>query len=262
MSEEKKKVTALILAAGSGSRMGAGIRKQYRLLAGEPVIVHTLRAFLQMEEVTEIILAAPPGEEEECRSLTAGAVSAARNAGRDIPVKVIVGGVHRYDSVLYGLRAAAAEGTEAEDIVLIHDGARPFADHAMIRRLLCDIRQYGAAAAAVPVKDTIRIAGPDGFGIATPDRESLRSMQTPQGFRLRDILEAYEAIVPRTGNDGRYTDPDGSVTAVTDDVFVFMAYRERKVMLTEGSYENIKITTPEDMLLAEQILEERKEARQ
>ncbi len=85
-------------------------------------------------------------------------------------------------------------------------------------------------------------------------------MQTPQGFFLRDILEAYEAIVPRTGQDGRYTDPDGKVTAVTDDVFVYMAYRERKVMLTEGSYENIKITTPEDMLLAGQILAERREA--
>lgn len=251
--------------------MGAGIRKQYRLLAGEPVIVHTLRAFLQMEEITDVVLAAPPGEEEALREMTAGTVAAARAAGRSVAVCITAGGEHRYDSVLYGLRAAAGAGNEelsgetgrhpADDIVLIHDGARPFADHAMIRRLLRDIRQYGAAAAAVPVKDTIRIAGPEGFGIATPDRESLRSMQTPQGFFLRDILEAYETIVPRTGSDGRYTDAEGKVTAVTDDVFVYMACRERNVMLTDGSYENIKITTPEDMLLAEQILAERKEAK-
>ena len=258
-----RKVTALILAAGSGSRMGEGVKKQYRLIRGEPLLVHTLRAFMRMPCVTDILITAPKGEEDECLELAAQAAKGIKEAGiwagPGRPVHVAAGGRRRCDSVLNGLKVISenTEGQAKDHIVMIHDGARPFADAAMADRLTADVEKYGSAIAAVPVKDTIRIADDDGFGIATPDRQTLWSMQTPQVFMLETILEAYSAVIPAADEAGRYTDREGNTVTVTDDAFVYMTHTGKPVKLTEGSYENIKITTPEDMLLAEQILKER-----
>ena len=225
-----EKVTALILAAGSGSRMGDGVKKQYRLLLGEPLIVHTLRAFARMAAVDDILLAVPQGEEDDCRNLVAGLEFSGLKR-----IRIVTGGERRCDSVLNGLREAQG------DIVLIHDGARPFADEKMINAIISDVKSYGSGVAAVPVKDTIRVCDADGFGVTTPDRSTLMSMQTPQAFRLEEIRRAYEAVLA-----------DESV-ALTDDAQVYMLYTGKPVKLTYGSYENIKITTPEDMLLAQEI---------
>ena len=252
-----RKVTALILAAGSGSRMGEGLKKQYRLIQGEPLLVHTLRAFMRMPLVTDILITAPEGEEESCRELALQAAEGIKEAGAGRqPVHIAAGGRRRCDSVLNGLKKIAelSEGLMKDHIVMIHDGARPFADDAMAVRLVADVEKYGSAIAALPVKDTIRIADSEGFGVETPDRQTLWSMQTPQVFMLNTILEAYSAVIPMTDEAGRFTDRTGSTVTVTDDAFVYMAHTGRPVRLTEGSYENIKITTPEDMLLAEQIL--------
>ena len=252
------KVTALILAAGSGSRMGDGVKKQYRLLLGEPLITHTLRAFLNMQAVDDIMLTVPEGEEDGCRKLAAELETETGRAGS---IQITTGGARRCDSVLKGLQAIhtgmsedavneAAEEEAADCIVLIHDGARPFADENMVNGIIRDVKAYGSGVAAVPVKDTIRVRDENGFGVSTPDRSTLMSMQTPQAFYLGEILEAYEAVL-HPADDGEET--GGSGITLTDDAQVYTLHTGRPVRLSEGSYENIKITTPEDMLLAQEI---------
>ena len=225
------KAVAVVLAAGSGKRMGTDTPKQLLDLCEKPVIYWTLRAF-EESIVDAVVLVAPPEVAERIEP------SGFRKVKRVVP-----GGEERYHSVLAGLRGVEDEAVGGADFVLIHDGARCLVTPELIERTLADAARYGAAVAAVPVKDTIKRVSPDGFAAETLDRSELRQMQTPQTFSFPMIKEAYENLMRR--------DP---LPPVTDDAEVLALTQNRRTFLSEGSYENLKLTTPDDLVAAEAIL--------
>ncbi len=230
------KITAIVLAAGHGRRMGDGIEKQYRELAGCPMVCHSLRAFEQ-SPVDDIVLVSGAGEEEFCRERIVKAYGFRKVAA------IAAGGPERYHSVYEGLKAA--KGCE---YVLIHDGARPCVTESIIRAAIDGAVRFRACVTAVPVKDTIKVADPEGFARATLDRSVLWAMQTPQAFSYPLVLEAYSRIL-----SGEYDLHD-----VTDDAMVVERMTGERVRLIRGSYENIKVTTPEDLAVAEAFLRKRR----
>ncbi|MBU3128598.1 2-C-methyl-D-erythritol 4-phosphate cytidylyltransferase [Clostridium tagluense] len=221
---------AIILAAGKGTRMGQSINKQYLKINKHPILYYTLKAFTQCDCIDEIIVVVAEGEMDYCREEII-------NKYNFFKVKaVIVGGAQRQDSVLNGLKAL-----RNCEIVLIHDGARPFINESIIKNAILYANLYGATACGVKPKDTIKIVDASGFSIKTPDREMLFCVQTPQAFKYDLILKCHMKI---SEEDIR----------VTDDTMVVERYGNR-VYLYEGSYNNIKITTPEDLEMGKQILE-------
>lgn len=227
-----EKVTAIVLAAGSGKRMNSAVHKQYMLLAGKPVLYYTLKVF-EESGVTDIVLVVGEGEAEYCRQEIVD-----RYAFRKVNA-IVRGGKERYHSVHAGLVAASGA-----DYVLIHDGARPLVTVDMIERSIAGAKEYQACVVGMPVKDTIKVIGEDGFAKETPDRSTLWQIQTPQSFSYSLISDAYERII-RQGE-----------VSVTDDAMVLELACGRQVRVIEGSYQNIKITTPEDLLVAEAYLRE------
>jgi 2-C-methyl-D-erythritol 4-phosphate cytidylyltransferase len=224
------KYSVVIAAAGQGKRMGAGKNKQFLLLRGEPLIIHTLRLFEQDPFCEKIILVANRGECQIMRKLT--------NQYKVLKVSdVIEGGKERQDSVKNGIDALTEE-----QIVLVHDGARPFVSHRVIHKLVEKAEEMGAAIAAVPVKDTIKRAKA-GIVIDTQKREELWSVQTPQAFSLALIREAHSQAA------------EADVLG-TDDASL-VEWLGHAVAIVEGDYQNIKLTTPDDLLFAEAILQER-----
>lgn len=229
-----EKIAAIVLSAGSGKRMKSDVPKQYLDLAGKPVIYYSLKSF-QDSEVDEIVLVAGADDIEYCRTEIVERYNLTKVR------RIVAGGRERYDSVYEGLKAVG----EA-DYVLIHDGARPMLTGEMIARSLQAARQDGACVLAVPVKDTIKVADAEHFASHTPKRSSLWAVQTPQVFSYPFICRAYEKLFldRQSGKE---------VPQITDDAMV-AEYGGAKVRLVDGCYENIKITTPEDMLLAEALL--------
>ena len=227
--------SAVVAAAGGSSRMG-GVNKLLLPLEGIPVLARTLRALDEARLVDEIVVAA---REEDL--LTIGDLC--RTYGVTKPVKIVRGGETRAASVL----AAAMECREDGAFIAVHDGARPLAEPALIDSVIQLAFRTNAAAAAVPVKDTIKVTA-EGKIVSTPDRETLRAVQTPQVFDGALLRAALQAAV------------DGGIP-VTDDCSA-VERMGKEIYLTEGSYENIKITTPEDMALAAAILQRREEAGQ
>ena len=219
--------TAIVLAAGRGTRIGTEIPKQFLEAGGEPLVMRSLRAFDESPEIDEILLVTSKDYLGYCRELVS-------KSGLKKIKAVIEGGRERYDSVYRALLAA-----EHTDYVMIHDGARPFLTEEIIRR--CDeaMKKYGAAAAGMPSKDTVKIADEDGFAAVTPKRSRVWMIQTPQAFSYRLIREANEILI--SGN---------RMAGVTDDAMIVEASGLAKVKLVEGSYENIKITTPDDLVRA------------
>lgn len=233
------KYTAIVLAGGSGSRMKSKVKKQYLQMGDYPVLWYSLAVLEKSSRIDEIVLVCGKGEQEQCRSLFVDTY------GFQKIVKVVEGGKERYHSVYEGLKAA-----KGCDYVLIHDGARPFLDEEMLVRLTAALPIWNACVVGMPVKDTIKLADPDtGCVQATPDRSLLWTIQTPQAFRYDLIRSAYDALIQE--------ESAGTLTQkVTDDAMV----AERagaSVKLIEGSYNNIKITTPEDLVFARAILETR-----
>lgn len=228
-----EKYTAIVLAAGMGKRMNSSVPKQYLTLAGRPVLYYALKAF-EESDVTDIVLVVGEGEVSYCREEIVE-----KYALRKISA-VIEGGKERYYSVYEGLKAA-----KGADYVLIHDGARPLVTGEIIRRAIRTVQQEQACVVGMPVKDTIKIIGEDGRAEATPDRNRLWQIQTPQVFSYDMIFDAYEWVIGQAD------------IAVTDDAMVLECATGRKVKVIEGSYENIKITTPEDLLIAETYLKRR-----
>lgn len=224
------KITAIVLAAGSGKRMNSKIHKQYLMLSGKPVLYYALKAF-EESAVTDIALVTGHGETEYCRRELVEKYAFAKVTA------IVEGGKERYHSVYEGLKAA-----EGADYVLIHDGARPFVDAGLVKRMIDAVKECEACVAAVPVKDTIKIADRDGFVKETPDRSLLWQIQTPQAFSYPLILTAYEKLFAQ-----------GEVS-VTDDAMVLEQMTEHKVKLVQGNYQNLKITTPEDLVAAEAYL--------
>lgn len=231
-----KKVSAICLAAGRGKRMESKIHKQYLLLEEKPVLYYCLRAF-ENSPVEEVVLVTGAGEEEYCREQIVELYGFTK-------VKTIVaGGKERYHSVYEGLKAL-----QPCDYVLIQDGARPFLTEEIIVRCMEGAFRYDACVAGMPVKDTIKMADDAGNIDHTPDRSKVWMIQTPQAFSTELIREAYDKLI-QAEKEGKAAD-----VTITDDAMVVEYFMNRKVHLVQGSYENIKITTPEDMSVAEVFL--------
>ncbi len=230
------KTVAVVLAGGSGSRMKSSVKKQYLPLGGKPVIWYALQVFEQCSRIDEIVLVCGHGETERCRE------QIVEQFGFRKVSALVEGGKERYHSVHAGLRAIGSC-----DYVLIHDGARPFIDQEMLERILEELPASGACVAGMPVKDTIKVRGENGFVEQTLPREKLWQIQTPQAFAYPMIRAAYEKMID--------IEKKGMLTAhITDDAMVAEVIAHHPVKLVEGSYENIKITTPDDLPRAEAIL--------
>lgn len=221
------KYTAIVLAAGKGSRMNSSVSKQYMELGGFPLIYYSLLAF-ERSQADDVVLVTGQNEIGYCRS------HIVEKYGLDKVKKIVSGGSERYLSVYQGLCAA-----DQPDVVLIHDGARPFVTDEIINRTIDAAVRHGSGIAAVPAKDTVKIADDRQYSLQTPARDHVWMMQTPQTFLYSDIRAAYEKVVA------------GKVNNVTDDAMVMEVAAGRSVKLVMGSYRNIKVTTPEDLEIAE-----------
>ena len=230
---KKEKVTAIVLAAGQGTRMGGKTAKQYLLLDGRPVLYYALLAF-EKSMVDEIILVAGEKDLPFCRT------EIVEKYGFSKVTRIVAGGKERYHSVYQGLKAAGGA-----DYVLIHDGARPFVSDDIISRTIEAVKKEKACVVAMPVKDTIKIANEDHYAIETPNRSKVWMIQTPQAFSYDLILHAYEKVLA-SGD-----------AVITDDAMVLEKAENIPVKLVQVSYTNIKITTPEDMKIAEIFLKDR-----
>lgn len=219
---------AIIPAAGSGTRMQAAMPKQYLSLAGKPILVHTVSAFVSCQEISQIIIVVPSGRQSETETLLDNHQLSRKK------ISVIVGGVRRQDSVLAGLKEVDPD----IDIVLVHDAARPLISPELISRCYQETARSGAAIAAIPVKDTLKKGNSDHIVVDTIDRNALWQAQTPQGARKEFLLEAYD----RLGTND-FTDESS-----------LLEQAGIGVQLVVGAESNIKITRPEDLELAEKIM--------
>lgn len=231
----KKLCTAIVLSAGQGKRMGADIQKQYIELQGKPIVYYALAAFQQSALIDDIIMVTGEGQEEFCRRGIVEKYHLTKVR------KIVRGGAERYHSVWNGLQEITHDG-----YVFIHDGARPFVTEEMIERVYLAVCECGACVAGMPVKDTIKIADESGYTKETPDRKRVWQVQTPQVFSCDLVKEAYAKLM------------EAGRTEVTDDTMVVEMMLGRRSKLVEGAYENIKITTPEDLEIAEIFVKKRK----
>lgn len=224
-----KKITAVVLAGGRGKRMESKISKQFLELGGNPILYYALNTF-ENSVVDEIILVAAEGEEEYCKKKIVEQYHLKKVTG------IVTGGKERYHSVYNGLCAV-----KQTDIVMIHDGARPFITEDVIEKAAREVIECQACVVGVKVKDTIKVSQ-EGMIVDTPDRRNLWQVQTPQCFEYEGIRKAYEKAL------------EGQTDNITDDAMVWEMYSKIPVRLVEGSYFNIKITTKEDMIFGEAIL--------
>lgn len=273
-SESKEcppRVTAILLAAGRGTRMGSGIRKQFMELAGRPVLSWSLNVLALSPIVTEIVLVIPAGgganksaeeEQEHIRRLFIDPLPEAAAA----KVRALVpGGAERYNSVYNGLEAIQWPC----DYVFIHDGARPLITEEMLEKLFRAVQEYKAVVAASPSKDTVKITDDSGFVQSTPDRSRVWNIQTPQCFEYELVKSSYEKIIGAasdTASAAAFADFAGAghqnsqtPRKITDDAMVVEYASDTKVRPVDTGYQNIKITTPEDLLVAEVFLRKRTE---
>ena len=229
------RIGAVILAGGRGSRMHSDVQKQYMLLNGRPLIAYALEAF-ENSCADDLVLVTGAGEADFVQTQILSKLKLKKLRA------VVTGGKERYHSVYEGLKAL-----KNCDYVLIHDGARPLVTEDIIGRSAKAAVQDGACVVGMPVKDTIKVSGPDNFAVSTPDRSSLWQIQTPQAFSYPLIRQAYDCLME---------DP-ALQKGITDDAMVVERFGGARVRLVEGSYENLKVTTPEDLILAEALLQRR-----
>lgn len=223
-----RKVYAVVVAAGRSTRMG-GVNKQLLLLSGVPVLIRSLEALAIVPEVQGLILVAPPDNVAGFREMT---------CKWDLKkvIAVVPGGENRQQSVFSGLLALPSEC----DIVLVHDGARPLVTKKEITSLIAASIAFKASTLAVPIKDTVKESGPDDFVAKTLNRDTLWLTLTPQGFYRELLMSAHRLAMDR---QGIYSDDASLVEAIG-----------QRVKIVKGSYRNIKITTPEDLCVAESLL--------
>jgi 2-C-methyl-D-erythritol 4-phosphate cytidylyltransferase len=214
----------VVVAGGSGRRMGGPLRKQYLELLGQPVLLRAIRPFLDHPDVRSLVVVLPEEDVENPPSWLT-----------DLPVRVAAGGAERGDSVWNGLRALPDDA----DPVLIHDGARPLVSADVIDRVL-DGARAGGAVAAIPLSDTVKEVDDEGRIVATPDRARLWRAQTPQGFPRSLLVSAYR----RAREEG---------VNATDDASLLERYGH-PIRVVLGSSENLKITHPADLRLAELVV--------
>lgn len=222
-------LAVVVVAAGKGSRMQTVESKQFLILNGKPILVHTLSLFQKMEQVNSIVLVTGADDVERCRGYI-------KQYGLSKVQSVVAGGQERQDSVYKGLQMLTTD----TEWVLVHDGVRPFTAKEHIIACWHKAMETGAAVLAVPVKDTIKVVDTTGKIQSTPDRRSLWAIQTPQAFRFSLLLEAYEQA-RKTGFIG------------TDDAML-VEQLGISVQVVEADYYNIKITTPEDLPWANWII--------
>jgi 2-C-methyl-D-erythritol 4-phosphate cytidylyltransferase len=225
---------AIVLAGGAGKRMGSSTNKQFLLLDNKPIIVHTLQVFQDCRPIDGIYLVVnhkdlPMIQEEILEQYHFSKI-----------LKLVIGGRLRQDSVRNGLEAI----DEACDIVTIHDAARPFVSPSFVEKSICLMEMFDAIIPAIPAKDTIKTISKEGFVMKTLERDSLWHVQTPQTFKYELIIKAY-----REGMAKKLCGYDDST---------FIEYFGKKVKVMEGSPYNIKITTPEDLIIAKGILSQLK----
>jgi 2-C-methyl-D-erythritol 4-phosphate cytidylyltransferase len=224
------KTVAIIPAGGAGRRMGGNVAKQYLSLAGIPILVHTLKAFQDSPLIDEILLAVPQSDVADVR------LAVVQRYGLSRVSLVLAGGNRRQDSV----RNALAHLRDEHEIIVIHDGVRPFVTDELIERAVAGAKEFGAVTVGVPVRDTVKAVDAAGKITGTVPREGLWLTQTPQAFRREVILAAYE----RAAAEGFYGTDDASLV-------------ERMgipVRMIPGNADNIKVTTPEDMILGKRII--------
>lgn len=226
-----KKNIAIVLAAGKGTRMGTDRPKQFLNIQDKPVLYYSLKVFQDSDIIDEVILVMGEEYQQYCRDEILIPYNLTKVK------KMVEGGAERYHSVYEGLKACRDCG-----YVFIHDGARPFINDEILMRCIEAVKVDQACVVGMPVKDTIKIADSEGYVASTPLREKLWMVQTPQAFSYELILDAYQKMMLVGG------------TGITDDAMVAEAFSDRKVRLIKGSYDNIKITTPEDIKIAENFL--------
>ncbi|KAG6425235.1 hypothetical protein SASPL_115662 [Salvia splendens] len=249
---KEKSVSVVLLAGGKGKRMGASMPKQYLPLLGQPIALYSFYTFSRMPEVKEIIVVCDPSYRDIfeglnmlptwylfCKTIKDSIPASVVLDARDnihIDLKFALPGKERQDSVYSGLEAINVNS----ELVCIHDSARPLVETPDVAKVLKDGKRIGAAVLGVPAKATIKEANAESFVVKTLDRKTLWEMQTPQVIEP-DLLRKGFELVNREGLE------------VTDDVSI-VEHLKHPVYITEGSYTNIKVTTPDDLLLAERIL--------
>ena len=229
------KITAIVLAAGSGSRMKSKTKKQFMEIKGKPVIWYSLFEF-EKSRVDEIILVTGKEDIDYCKKEIVEKYNLKKIKN------VVAGGSERYESVYNGLKEVTG------NIVLIHDGARPLINNEIIERSIEGTIKSDACVVGVPVKDTIKRANKEGYIIDTPNRSELWITQTPQSFKTDLVKMAYKKM--------REELEKGNTTLnITDDAMVVEEFTTNQVRFVQGDYKNIKVTTPEDIDIAELFIE-------
>ena len=246
-NKEKPRCTAIILAAGSGSRMHSAVAKQFLPLKGRPLIWYALHVVEESKIIDDCILVT---SEQDIPYVREEIVQKYHFTKVNI---ITSGGAERYLSVSRALQLIADGRLKCPNehgYVFIHDGARPFVTEEMIRQMIAETKVYHACVTGTLVKDTIKIADEEGFCATTPDRKRVWAVQTPQSFSYPLVLAAYEKLLEQENKLLQ------AGVSITDDAMVVERMTSQKVKLVEGSYRNIKLTTPEDMIVCESYLRE------
>ena len=230
----KDLLTVIVPAAGAGRRMGFGKNKAFITIRDVPLLVLCMKMLAETGMVRRVIVVTRAWEITETERMLK---EYQPDFFPDINWQVTAGGRERQDSVANGLALV----TDESGYVAVHDGARPFAGTEVFARTFARAKEFGAAIAAVPLKDTVKVVDARGIVVSTPERSSLCAVQTPQIFEINVLRKGYDFLKEHP-------------VAVTDDASLVEA-SGHPVAVAEGSYENIKVTTPEDLLLAEKILE-------
>ena len=239
--DEHPRYAAIVLAAGVGSRMRSDTKKQFMPLCGVPVVIHALKAFDENSNISSIVLVTGREDMEYARMLC-------MEYGIKKLSSIAEGGSTRFRSVYNGLRCVSAE----TDYVLIHDGARPLVSEFLINRCCDYVTGYKACVAAIPASDTIKTGDGSGYAVETLDRASLYIVQTPQAFFYPLIMDAYDRLFV-TVNEYQSDE-----SKITDDAVIVESMSSYRVKFVNGDKCNIKITTPEDMIIAEALLNMKK----
>jgi 2-C-methyl-D-erythritol 4-phosphate cytidylyltransferase len=227
------KVAAIIAAAGLGKRMRQDTPKTYLQLAGKPILIHTLEIFEKVPEVNEVLVVVHPEDLEFCQEEVIDAYPLKK------VLRLVPGGKERQDSVYHALKALKKKAADL-DVILVHDGVRPLVDPALVRKVVAAAKRHGGAILGIPCQDTLKRVNSKGVVVDTVDRTELWQVQTPQAFQAALLWRAYQEAMER----GFYA---------TDEAALVEALGETVVMVP-GTCLNLKITTPDDLRMAEAIL--------
>lgn len=245
---EKPHCTVVLLAGGSGRRMGADRAKQFLEVAGKPLIWYSLNVLQQSKIVDDCVLVAPQKDISYVKE------AIVEREGFSKVRAIIPGGRERYESVWKGLQTLgegiSSGAADAPQVILIHDGARPCLTEDILERCFWEALKYGACVAAVPSKDTVTLADEEGFEAETPDRKFVWNVQTPQAFRTEVIYPAFRKMAQELED----REDLEAFSWITDDASVAQHYAGARIRIVRGDYRNMKVTTPEDLQIAEGFL--------